>query len=341
MATKTLDFEMLGKAKKQRNVLRDKIRQDIQKFCIKFPGTGQFEVAHAIMDSVLQSINESETNYGKPGMPNGLAQTLLPCTEALIGKTPEADQTSLFASDQIHPAKKGPITNPKDWIQWSDLPSPAKKGSFTLSGPKKLDKDVTLADTTSTTLCHVASSWHEHLAAKGKVKDLENILLCTGKVWLSASNKHNKLGKSGPHYTLWRMQKDSPYISATDLAAYKISPPAGYKWRKLKNKPIYKAIVDPKSPTNWTKAKESLAQVAKEFQIWDQATLDDQTNDQPMVPGVAPKLYTQHIATGELMIIYGYLEYPGSLAKECSPPSGWVWEKNPVNDSAKLVQTSL
>src|ERR1700746_881203 len=100
----TMTMENASQAKKQRDVLRNRFRTDISKYCAKF-GVTQFEAAHAIMDTVLKGMDENAESMGNVGMPNGLAQTLLTYTEGMIEKHSGSAPTSYVNYDDPAPAK--------------------------------------------------------------------------------------------------------------------------------------------------------------------------------------------------------------------------------------------
>lgn len=298
MATKTLDHIDLGKAKKQRDILRKRYREDIQKFRDKFPGLSSFEVAHAIMDTVLADIDGTAQSIGgKPSMAHGLAQTLLPGTKTLIGEfTAEPDEAP----------------DPSKYSYSSTL----SLDDLVWAGPKK-DVDVVAADTDMTSMWHVSYGWKTHKAAADNVSSFggAETLYAFGKAWMSGTNPANPGGKSATVFTIWSMKKSAPYIMASTITTYKIKAPKGYKWRKLKNKPIYKAIPIKKSgPTGTlTPASES-------------KTISCYTTDNSEANFKVGALYSGSMAKA-------YYKTPYNYTWACTNAAKDLWALVPINSA--------
>lgn len=225
--TMTLKTEDIGAAKKHRDAMRKRLRADLEKMSSKY-NIPLFEAAHAVIDTVLQNIDSAAVYGGGYGMPNNMAQTLLPYTQALVESTHPTTSKPKVSSivDDIHVPEH--------------LNSKAKPKS-----KAKLDKHVTGNDIKATITWSGSGHTIQYKAQQQALKDCadiygESFWIVTGSGWLSSVNPWGL--SSGYTKVVVRIPKNSPYVSEEMYKKLNLTIPkgSGLKWRKLKNKPIYK-----------------------------------------------------------------------------------------------------
>lgn len=314
--TLTMDAKKLGEAKKYRDGMRNRVRKDLTTMCAKYNIT-MFEAAHAVLDSVIQNIDTNATMYGQTEMPNQLAQTLLSYTQAMLDKTEEE-----------------PTPKSKSLFSYSMSSSPSSSATFNLTLPttvakkkkKKLDKFVTTDDIAAeivwsgTALGSAAIEAQKKALAYLQSKDPESFYV-KGGGYFSASDPWAS-GGGGYKKVIVKIPKTAPYVSAEMLHTLKLQLPAnGFKWRKLKNKTIYKL-------QDYSKSKSTLHSAL----------------DTPLkaVPGkvVAVDPVTQAVKGVETS-----LSYSESTAKLYSKlPDGFAWMQSPYTKTyyvGKSLDTPL
>lgn len=215
-----IDTVNLGKAKKQRDQMRNRIRTELNRFSAEF-GISQFEVTHAVLDSLLLSTDQNYGSYGsKPEMKYALAQTLLPSTLSLIGGS--APTEPVYASPM-------PLSKKEKAIHTTAI---------------KPDKYVTEADVQAS-VYYYTTSYKEHKEIMETLPEYqkENYFFVRGHAWAytGAPMKWFNVQKSGNYNIIIKIPKNSPYVSDSMLSKLNLQvPSSGFKWRKLKNKAIYK-----------------------------------------------------------------------------------------------------
>lgn len=323
----TMTMNQIGQAKKQRDVLRNRFRTDIQKFSEKF-GVSNFEAAHAIMDSVLNQYNDYAKNYGTCEMKHNLAQTLLPDTLNLIGGS-------------------GTITSPGETPIWHAGPlftqkQKAGKGKLISSKPKghglaKLDKDVTEADLDGTYIVEYGQNQktHNELLKNYKETDDQSFYLSGSKYIYGGALSEKFGGMTGSIKVIWKMSKAAPYINTSDAYAYNLSAPQGFKFRKLKNKPFYKLIKDAKQSYYWNKV-EAAAVTAPDINETVPANVDPDpvhyVGGVPYAKMTSTQGYESFIQIGKA--------YATEIAKKFpNVPDGYGWIKTSnLQDTMALVK---
>src|ERR1700752_303593 len=219
-STMTIDPKNLGKAKKQRDTMRERYRVELQKFAHAY-NVSLFEATHAVLDSIIKNVDDYM--YGEPSMPNGLAQTLLPSTEAKILK-----------AEAAAPASPSTLSVGS----WEKAIMKDKAKNKASGKPDKLDKYVTEADITAYIVwyCKKSAHWNTtHKALQETYGSTHYVVQASG--YLLPGNKYVS-DEYGYHYMVIRLVRSMPYISEAMLNAFKPIAPKGMKWRKLKNKAI-------------------------------------------------------------------------------------------------------
>lgn len=326
---KTMSTDTLSAAKKQRDKMRNQARMDVAKFASKF-GCSEFEAAHAIFDTVLDTINDTAKNYGTPAMPNFLAQTLLNDTKVLLGDAEPAKITAMemtaFNLDE-HLAKN-PAPTTKKIAQ--------KAATKAKSEVAKLDIYVSEEDLTGTFLYENLKGYKEQgVSLKGYNEGtLDNLYhFVKGKLYTYSSSLQNdptlkpyaESLNQGYNYPIFIMKKSAPYVSTAVLNKFQLQAPTGYKWRKLKNKDIYKLIKDPKQSWYWTQ-KEKDAEAAKVV-----------VSDVPFLKQVVSTMLTAfNTKAGCYDTLWSNVNYPGHFVKTYELPDNYSWNLNHLLDVAKI-----
>lgn len=224
--------DKIGEAKKRRNFLRNKMRGDIDKFATQF-GISTFEAAHCVLDSIILNVDNAPVKK----MEWGLAQTLLPSTQAHLSDHPKPDENLVTAP---------PIFTVGKWSE------PIKQ-VYTTAVKMKPDVNVTTSDV----LESIVPLGNLYTPAMKQLEQIKETFsagnhVMYGKAWLSGGNKWDL--SSGTQYVAVVVPKSAPYASYNVVQTFKPTPASGYKWRKLKNKPIYKLVPDPKQKAYWAAA---------------------------------------------------------------------------------------
>lgn len=277
----------LGKAKKQRDAARLALNLAVNTIHDNFPGLTRFEIAHAVADSLLVTINQQAENSGQIGMPHQFGQTLLPGTQALIDGNPEPK----------------PALAPGAYMQWDDLlpQKPAPKVATKKSDGLKLDINVTEDDCMGT--LYFETSGYKYSEAK---KSAEDMLLVyypvMGKTW-----------SGGYKILVWAVPAKSPYLTSKQISGSNLKPYNGFKFRKLKNKDIYKVVP---LPTN---------------KKYDKGAKDDAGNiDAPVIGTHLPTGTTTTLKVGET--------YTGLFYNKITLPNGYGWKKAHTKDLVQLIK---
>lgn len=294
----TIPMDKIGKAKKQRDAMRNRYREEIQRFANEY-NCSMFEAAHSVFDTILDTVDK----YATPGIPNALAQTLLPYTTSMIN---DAGGVA-----PVQPQTYSPPSVTGKWYK-SMLEAkkmPAKKPSDTLT---KLDKFVTADDVTAEAYA-VYTTWSDaNKILKGvwaQTDSLYHYFLLQG--YLGPNNTVSPGVIFGYKYVICRVLKTKPYISENWYSSYQVSVPTkGFKWRKLKNKAIYKLQDYSKTPKG-TSSK--------------------------YVSPTAQYIYSTHLHTGAsyALIVNKPGEtpytYAGSFASKYKLPTGYKWVQDAMS----------
>lgn len=326
--TTTFTCTELGAAKKQRDAFRNRLRADLIKYAEKYNVT-KFEAIHAIVDTVMLEIDNEAKNYGKPGLPNALCQTVLPQTQEIID-TFAKNYGTKHASD----LNTDSAVAAYDKMTFGSTPlwSPVLKAKPSNQGmPEKLDKYVTDADISAEIV------WYGQLASQAKkafepYKDLDDgcYYLQGYSEWLYSSNTLLP-GQAGRFHVIVKLRKKSPYLSALFISKLNLSvPKGGFKFRKLKNKQIYKLQQYSKFDT--LKPKKKSVNVGDIYGIID--------DTYPASLGISTTMKSG--STVNLLVSKeGHKEhYTGQFVKQVNLPKGYLWVKNPATDTAYILKAS-
>lgn len=359
MATKTIEPTKLGAAKKQRDYLRNKFQADIAKFVEKFGGT-PFEVAHAVADSVLSTVNTNAEQWDTVGLPNALAQTLLPDTQAMLAKAgkdvPEyGGKPSGLSSflDEVAP----PTTWSSPIGKSAGTPHPGKANKPYM--PKPYLKDIDVYETDITAEIYYTSKSHKQtletfksLNEPGQKSDFYYV---TGAAYVYGPQaaKYGLL-TTGYSSVIIKLNKKRPYISAEMLKTFGPNAPKGMKWRKLKNKAIYKLNEDTKY--KWPVVKTEFPQYVTDHSVnapkfSEEAVTSNTTAVEVLkknvfaVYGLYPEVkpqttYVKCVAskTGVTANIFVWQYYGASVAEGYNlVPTGYTWLKNPLKMQVMLA----
>ena len=294
----------LGKAKKQRDVARNQLQMAINKIAEAHPAISRFEIAHAIADSVLSSIDTQARHSGTVSMPFLFGSTILPYTTTMINE----------AGGACAPPQPAQNTSILDYVHGSNVPyyapGPAFKGAPKKgNGGLKLDTQVTENDC----IGYVYGTYKQYSEAK---KNIEGSVPVTyypavGTTWIGGYNK-----------VLYVVPALSPYLTSKTISEYNLKPYSGFKFRKLKNKSLYKIVkLEPKvAPKPY--GKNVVA-----------------TSSYPGTISKSPDYVTcKKVGFKEPVYLKLDTTYTGQMAKQISPPTGYYWKKNISSDTATLCK---
>lgn len=333
-------------AKKQRDAFRARLQNDLQKYCDKF-GVTEFEAIHAIVDTVMVAIDNEAKNVGETRMPNSLAQTLLPQTKEMIdateGVTPQSSSDPGGSFKPAWDISNDPYVLPP--YAGTLTPENSLKAEKAVASPQKLDKDVTESDITAE-IIHIKKSYKAHAAVLAEHQKLDDGYYYIGGASGYLSGSNNLIPEqSGYFYTIVRLLKSSPYLSADMVVKLGLKvPEKGFKFRKLKNKPIYKLqqysnfeTTNLSSPSpcikNWikkTKISEGMKKVLPSMS-------DGGAVEYLAVVGTTTGLLGSLVVKpehSEAPVLYSY----ATATDYKNLPSGYMWIKNPLNNNCYVVK---
>lgn len=311
--TLTIPTNKIGKAKKQRDMMRNRYRTEISRYAATF-GCTQFEAAHAIFDTLLKDYDNSTAYTQGDLMPNQLAQTFLPYTTDMV----EAKQKqSAPKPESAQTIQSSPVT-----MKMVDVTLKQSYAKTWGIGPKtvmakKLDKDVTESDIKASlyaiysqaSSCYTIYDDMKHETAYSFYVMAHGYLFDTNTV---------APGSTGWKYMILEIPKSSPYVPAEWVDKFHLGVPSiGFKWRKLKNKQVYKLQQYGKKADA---VQPKVAPVEKAtYVLAEGLSLGGQTVSATLQIG---KKYIGGVEYAKL--------YPNL-------PQGYMWLKDPTSGSATVV----